>query len=374
MFVVFLGGNMYEKKKVFTKQDTACIKGIAIILMFIHHLFAFPDRIKADSTYISIFMIDSNSIEYYMGGFGRLCVAIFMCLSGYGLYKAYGDKQISNSIILGRLRKIYIEYWKIFLIFIPIGMYLNNGQINKDISTIILNLLAVNITYNGEWWFLTPYLFTVCILPAIFKFMGNKERTIYLDIFYVITIAIVFTFGITKIINYPNSIFSDFANTLYWKILSQFFTILPSFLMGIIVAKYDLFSLYMQSSKSQLRLVIESSLILFGVVAMRIQLGESWDYIYAPIFAISVVALVGNIKYIYHILCKLGERSTGMWLIHSFYCYMYLQWLVYYPRNSILILLWLILLSYISSIIIDKFWEKIRMIYNNVYKWENEKI
>ena len=43
----------------FTKQDTKTIKGIAILLMLCHHLFAFPETIPHELTQIQNTCLDS---------------------------------------------------------------------------------------------------------------------------------------------------------------------------------------------------------------------------------------------------------------------------------------------------------------------------
>ena len=75
----------------FEKKDTKIIKGIAIILMLYHHLFAFPERIN--ETYISLFSIHQKTISFLIGDFGKLCVAIFIFLGGYGTYITYKEKK-----------------------------------------------------------------------------------------------------------------------------------------------------------------------------------------------------------------------------------------------------------------------------------------
>lgn len=76
------------------------------------------------------------------------------------------------------------------------------------------------------------------------------------------------------------------------------------------------------------------------------------DFILTPCFIFAVVNLLYNS--VFHKLFKLlGEHSTNMWLIHSFFCYRYFQWLVFKPRLSILILIWLVMLSLESSYFIN---------------------
>ena len=65
-----------------TKEDAKKIKGIAIILMLMYHLFYFKDRIYGGG----VISIISNSLVENIGKFGNICVPIFFFLSGYGLY------------------------------------------------------------------------------------------------------------------------------------------------------------------------------------------------------------------------------------------------------------------------------------------------
>ena len=90
-----------------------------------------------------------------------------------------------------------------------------------------------------------------------------------------------------------------------------------------------------------------------------------------PVFIIELNNTIGKNK----ILIYLGKHSMNMWLIHTFFCYYYFQEMVFMPRYSILILLWTILLSLTSSVIIEKMKyylgfviTKIRSRQNNIIK------
>ena len=60
-------------------------------------------------------------------------------------------------------------------------------------------------------------------------------------------------------------------------------------------------------------------------------------------------------KYIKILLSKIGKNSFLLWLIHSFLCYHWIQAIIYSPKYSIFICILLIFLSYIISIILEKF-------------------
>ena len=70
---------------MFTKENTKQIKGIAILLMLAHHLFAFPDRIPYDMSLQTSFYLSGMELTEIIGNFGTICVSLFMFLGGYGL-------------------------------------------------------------------------------------------------------------------------------------------------------------------------------------------------------------------------------------------------------------------------------------------------
>ena len=142
-------GGKYNKKIEFTREDTSIAKGIAIILMFTHHLFTFPDRIRSGSEYLSLFSISGDNIELIVGRFGKICVAMFLFLSGFGIYKQFiKDKNNIYFILFNKIKKIYINYWIIFLIFIPISFVLGIREFN--LVEFFNNFIAYKSTYNGE--------------------------------------------------------------------------------------------------------------------------------------------------------------------------------------------------------------------------------
>lgn len=63
-----------------TKQDTAVLKGIAIIAMLMHHLWGCPP----------VGVEPYTGVLGFLGGVGKVCVAMFLFCSGYGLSVGYG--------------------------------------------------------------------------------------------------------------------------------------------------------------------------------------------------------------------------------------------------------------------------------------------
>lgn len=66
-----------------TKHHSELIKGLAIILMIMHHVFRFPERVP--QALPIHFLVPSAPIEYQIGVFGKVCIVLFLFVSGYGL-------------------------------------------------------------------------------------------------------------------------------------------------------------------------------------------------------------------------------------------------------------------------------------------------
>ena len=80
----------------FTRKDTRIIKGAAICLMLWHHLFAFPERVT-EGVFRSLLYFNDTNLSVCIGAFGRICVAVFTFLSGYGWYMASRPKEMRHA-------------------------------------------------------------------------------------------------------------------------------------------------------------------------------------------------------------------------------------------------------------------------------------
>lgn len=69
--------------ETFSKEDTKCMKALAVILMLIHHLWGFPGRIEGLKYFSGG---GCEDFTLFIGLFGKICVSFFLFLGGYGLY------------------------------------------------------------------------------------------------------------------------------------------------------------------------------------------------------------------------------------------------------------------------------------------------
>lgn len=171
---------MIRCDNVISKNKSLALKFIAVSLMIIYHTFGFPDRIQ-NVEYISIMNIGGQTIEYFLGRSGATCVGIFTFLSGYGLFISMKDHP--NYIkILKRIFNLLLNYWVVFLIFIPMGFYLRKYKF--VFFEFILNFIGLINSYNGEWWYLRFYIFIILLYPVIIVFNNNTITNLYYNYSY----------------------------------------------------------------------------------------------------------------------------------------------------------------------------------------------
>lgn len=66
-----------------SKSDAKMLKGAAILLMLLLHLFG---RKEVNGMYENFITINGTPLVYYLALFGDACVPIYCFVSGYGLY------------------------------------------------------------------------------------------------------------------------------------------------------------------------------------------------------------------------------------------------------------------------------------------------
>ena len=77
----------------FSKDDTLCMKGIAILILFFHHNYLGPDRWL--NSPISFYPFSQSQIMY-IAKFLKICVGMFVFLTGYGMLASVKTKSLDD--------------------------------------------------------------------------------------------------------------------------------------------------------------------------------------------------------------------------------------------------------------------------------------
>ena len=272
-------------------------------------------------------------------------------LSGYGLYESYKNKVCNYKGILIKIKKLYIKYWQVFIIVIPITILLH-CDIIINLKTLLLNLTAIEITYCGEWGFISFYIILILLFPILKRLIDKYNINI---IYYFIIISIINAFAYIIL----PSILNNEQNSIILN-NKQAFDYLPTFITGILCSKYNVLN-YIKSLKNNIFYLIISIIILISVIVFRYYIGSFLDYIFSLLFIISITYLL-KYNFLSKLLINIGKESMNIWLIHTFYCYKWCPNIIYYPKYSILIFLFLLLISYLTSIFIKYIYKYLKKV------------
>ena len=359
----------------FGRDDTKVIKGVAILLMLLHHLWAFPERVFLTDGFSDTFLIIGEYWYSYMGRFGKICVSIYLFLSGYGLMKS---KQSGRFDLTGKVKGLYLSYWKVFIVFIPIAFlffanqpaYCEVADIYSKYSTYskketLLNFLGLSSSYNPEWYFFRTYLVALFTFPLISQWMeGHSVATNLAGIVvWSILEATVFpAVGKLEVLGLPEH------NLLFNRFFCQSMPYTTCFWMGILMAKEDLLSKTQQRLRdNHLLNPIFGIFILLCVVFLRNNwYGDILDFLFVPAMILSLLNILEYTPPIRKLLLLLGKQSTNMWYTHSFFCYYFYPFtrIVVYSRNALVSLITLCAMSYASGCLLDWLWSKARLLKN----------
>lgn len=326
----------------FDAKKSKYIKGFAISLMLFHHLFAFNGRIQ-NVNYISIVNIGPQTVENYIAIFARICVPMYLFVSGYGLYYNYRNKyKVEYKSLLKRMLNILKVYWIILIVFLVIGIVIGKQQFN--LLEFTKNMITISCSYNKEWWFLNTYIILLALFPIIKKIIDNITNK---NIFFIVIILFIMTLVSGKVLSY-NSISSNEI----LKIILNVTAYQSTFILGGIFCKLQIFDrLYNCIENTQLNNIIVQIVIIFICILLRGKYNIT-DFLMVPVFIYASIVCIEKLR-LQNIFTYLGNHSTNMWLIHSFFCYYYFQNILFNAKYSLLIFILLIMISLVTSYFVN---------------------
>ena len=170
-----LGDTLNHRQWNLSLSDTNALKGIALILLLCHHLFYMQD-----GSYNDILVFGKYPLVQEFGLACKVCVAIFVFLSGYGLAMKYSHTLLNiREFYATRFTKLMMGYWFVWLLFIPVGILFfdrtpevvyHNHIVWKFLADFLG--LAYNFGFYGfnpTWWFMSCILVLYLLFPLLFK-------------------------------------------------------------------------------------------------------------------------------------------------------------------------------------------------------------
>ncbi len=300
-----------------SKSDTAGIKGIAILLMLWHHVF--------------LNVPEYGTLTHSLAIVAKVCVALFLFVSGYGLTKQYAGlekRSVRTTIqfLLRRFINFFLPFWFCFILVVVVGNLC--GYSFHDAYPATRNTLKCVIldffgqmgydSYLGPWWFNKMIIQLYLVFPLLYLMLYNRYTAI------ASSIAIVIIQLFVKRV--PGNVF-------FWVEGG-----LPAFYIGMIVSRFQIVPAMWKETQ---RIALSFTAVFIGgalaILLLKVIKDPYQAILLRAILAMCIVIVFkscegGDSR----VLCLVGKYATKMYLTHVLLLVL-LPKIIYYPKYSVLV-------------------------------------
>lgn len=334
------------------KETSLELKGLAILLMLLLHLFNTQERVAECTTFVQFW--NHKPLVYALSRVAGFCVPIYLFVSGYGHAMSHLHGRLSFRHCVQRVFKLYVNFWIIFFLFIPIACWLKPAAYPRGIAVFLLNLIGLDFSYNAEWWFLLPYVVLALLSPFLFRAVVHKADTGDTRIGKVpLLLAAAVYLLITTCGKYLPEPFSQHPLVI---LCLNTFKLLFVFLAAAAFAFNHWFE-RLQAWPRRRRILC--LFILLALCLLRMSLGPSFLNAFFVLVCIPLYVLIKRPIWLQRFLLFFGKHSTNMWLCHTFFAYyIWSEWF-YGLRYPLLIYLALVAASLGVSMLVEPVYQRI---------------
>lgn len=361
----------------FTKEHTMQMKGIAIIILLFHHCFLNAQRwatvpyeklatTKGWGYYpISFAPFSSHTIQY-LASFSKICVAMFVFMTGYGMWVSY-ESQKKKTTMSNYIKKRMVTLMTGFLIIfvvteilaIPTGRFIEvYGHDFRSVVYMIIDALGLakllgTPLFCLTWWYMSLAIVLIVIFPFVHSIMEKYQW-----------IVVVASIIVPRACGFGQS--------------TDLFRYLLAYTLGMYFAQHDLLArikekFMEQNVAGKLLSLIVSLIGLAVIIKCRQNAWIGWKYLdfwdgFAAMYVIvNSYIYILNGKWIVKGLGFLGKHSMNIFLIHSFYRDVFFHEFTYSFYYAWLDYIVLMAISLVTSIVLEWFKKLIR--YEKFIDW-----
>lgn len=361
----------------FTKEHTMQMKGIAIIILLFHHCFLNAQRwatvpyeklatTKGWGYYpISFAPFSSHTIQY-LASFSKICVAMFVFMTGYGMWVSY-ESQKKKTTMSNYIKKRMVTLMTGFLIIfvvteilaIPTGRFIEvYGHDFRSVVYMIIDALGLakllgTPLFCLTWWYMSLAIVLIMIFPFVHSVMEKYQW-----------IVVVASIIVPRACGFGQS--------------TDLFRYLLAYTLGMYFAQHDLLArikekFMEQNVAGKLLSLIVSLIGLAVIIKCRQNAWIGWKYLdfwdgFAAMYVIVLSYIyILNGKWIVKGLGFLGKHSMNIFLIHSFYRDVFFHEFTYSFYYAWLDYIVLMAISLVTSIVLEWFKKLIR--YEKFIDW-----
>lgn len=339
----------------FTKKDSLALKGIAILMMYVHHFYLSPERWAG---YTVDFFPLTESMTVYLAEFLKTCVCVFVFITGYGMTQSLKQKHpdfrpsstdmlsYTRHRLVSLLSNFIFVYLLVILVSFPTGRFFEiYGRSGSSILYVLVDMFGLaklfkTPSYVGTWWYMSLAIVLVVLFPLFVK-LYREYRWAFL-----FAVMLLPRFLNLRIVN---------TNLLHYTLAMA---------LGMCCAESDLFSRWKNFEETRLRKIPKILLFLFHllllaalVVFRQSDAGQGLLEVFDGIIPV-YIAYFGRLypfrlRGLSPVLRFLGKHSMNMFLTHTLIRTTFFQDFSYSFGNAWLNVLVLLVITVLLSMVIE---------------------
>lgn len=296
--------------KQFTKEHSLAVKGLAILLLLLYHLFESEQLVTSMEVNYSPFPLKGFLT---CTGFGNICVAVFVFLTAYGIATGLlADAEMTAA-------KAYRQATRRFVI-------------------LMANFAVLYSSVNLLWWYKFDYhslygdgkqglLYALTDAAGLSMFFDTPTLNMtwwYMELAYVLIFLVPLITWLVKKIGYPV--------LLLVILLPSVVLLYPDTERYLFTAVFGVCAAYGRWPDKLLNLKLHpvwqwligaAGLVLCVMVRQNFVVQESYVHLFDAPAALFLVYLAGALLYkvpgLKHVLVFIGKYSMNIYLVHTFF-------------------------------------------------------
>ena len=243
----------------FTKKDSLALKGIAILMMYVHHFYLSPERWAG---YTVDFFPLTESMTVYLAEFLKTCVCVFVFITGYGMTQSLKQKHpdfrpsstdmlsYTRHRLVSLLSNFIFVYLLVILVSFPTGRFFEiYGRSGSSILYVLVDMFGLaklfkTPSYVGTWWYMSLAIVLVVLFPLFVK-LYREYRWAFL-----FAVMLLPRFLNLRVVN---------TNLLHYTLAMA---------LGMYCAESDLFTRWKTFEETRLRKIPKILLFLFHLLLL----------------------------------------------------------------------------------------------------------
>ena len=323
-------------------------------MMYVHHFYLSPERWAG---YTVDFFPLTEGLTLYIAQFFKICVGLFVFLTGYGMTISMKKNNPQTEItttktlpyIEKRLFSLLSNFIFIFLLIqiicFPTGRFFEiYGKSGSALIYFVIDMFGLaklfrTPSFIGTWWYMSLAIVLIIIFPLMLK--------LYREYRWILIFAVILV---------PRLSGLDFTKDLFHWILAM--------TLGMVCAETDLFTLWKNFEDNKFQKIPSAFLFLFHliilvglIVCRQSEAGSNLLDVFDGIIPVYVIYFslryIVNIPGIHSILIFLGKHSMNMFLTHTLIRTTYFEAYSYGFGNAWINVIVLLIETVLISMIIE---------------------